>query len=225
MTDPTNPGDIVVIGQRRRPGGSFPPPSGSGGGPGEDGGIHQNEVGQEPEDTVSPPDPCADPDTRKIWDADARAAAAVSDLAAKAVSLNDGSSLSNREFGANLFLNSVGQVELSPVSVGPTPYSGTIPEVTIEPGGTTYLNWMGDIHNHPSGDGRPSGAEWSRFLNRIDAIQNLHPQRSEMVNVSMYVVARDPQTGQDRIYAYKKGDDPDQLGMEVNPQGQACPIV
>jgi hypothetical protein len=46
-----------------------------------------------------------------------------------------------------------------------------------------------------------------------------------MVNVSMYVVARDPQTGQDRIYAYKKGDDPDQLGMEVNPQGQACPIV
>lgn len=47
MTDTSNLGTIWVVGQRRAPGGNFPPASGAGGGgPGEDGGIHQDEVDQ-----------------------------------------------------------------------------------------------------------------------------------------------------------------------------------
>lgn len=218
MTDSTNLGEIVVTGQRRStPWTSFPTRTAIGSGGGES--IYDemdNGQGAPPPQ----PDPCSDPVHRKIWNADARAVAGIADLGARAASLNDGSSLDNREFGANLFLNSVGAVDLSDVSVGPTPPPGTIPEVTIEPGGTTYLNWMGDIHNHPSGNPLPSQEERDRFNDRIDRIQALHPDRAEMPYVAMYIVVRDSQTGQLRVYAYRKGDI---TGSEVNPYAQPCP--
>lgn len=228
-TDPPSELDeVVVTGQRLQPNGLFPAPSGGGGGiPGDDGGIHQDELdpdnlGPDP----SPPHPCDDPVGQKIWNADARAAMAVADLMNKAASLNDGSNLANREFGANLFLNSNGNIDLTEVSVGPTPTPGSIPEVTIEPGGTTYLNWMGDIHNHPSGDGRLSAGEWARFNDRIDAIQNLHPQRSELNAIAAYVVVLDANAPAGyRIYAHKKGDSQNSLGQEVNPDAQPCPAT
>lgn len=225
MTD-TLP-DVVVVGQRRQQNGTFPAASGSGGGVGDDGGIQQDELDPDPEDPpYSPPHPCDDPVERKIWNADARAAIAVAELMNKAASLNDGSSLANREFGANLFLDSNGYVDLSDISVGGTPTPGGIPEVTIEPGGTTYLNWMGDIHNHPSGDGRLSADEWARFNDRIDAIQNLHPQRTEMSAVAAYVVVLDANAPAGyRIYAHRKGDTQNSPGQEVNPDAQPCPAT
>lgn len=218
-------GDITVVGQRRSSSLDDFPSTGSTGWAGD---PRPPFTDREWPDGEPPPpqeefNPCAYETTRKIWDADARAATAVADLVAKAASLNDSSTLANREFGANLFLNSVGAVELTDISVGPTPFSGTIPEVTIQPGGTTYLNWMGDIHNHPSGDPRPSGAEWSRFVSRIDAIQSQHTQRTEVANVSIYIAVQDAITGETRLYAYKKGDDPEQTGNEVNPNAQPCP--
>jgi hypothetical protein len=177
------------------------------------------------EDPEPPPveDPCANPVSRKVWNADARAVAAIADLLGRATSLGDGSNLSNREFGANLYLDANGVVDLTTVSVGGTPATGDIPEVTIEPGGTTYLNWMGDIHNHPSGDGRLSHAEQLRFDSRISAIQNMHPDRVEAPWIAAYVVVVDATspTGY-RIYAHTAGSGPDDPGQEVNPNAQPC---
>lgn len=53
MTDTTTDlGTVWVVGQRRRPGGTFPPASGGGGGgiPGDSGGVHQDEVDPDPDD-------------------------------------------------------------------------------------------------------------------------------------------------------------------------------
>jgi hypothetical protein len=224
MTDPTNPGDIVVYGQRRQSDGTFPTLGGGvpGGGANEPPGEDQNEI-TDPE-YVPPPNPCDHPIASKIWNADARAVAAVAALTAKAASLNDGSNLTNREFGANLFLNSAGGVSLTDVSVGPTPRPGSIPEVTIEPGGTTYLNWMGDIHNHPSGTGLLSQIERDRFDARIASIQSLHPERSEINYIAAYVVVADSSapTGY-RVYAHTRDKSASDPGQEVNPNAQACP--
>ncbi|WP_298748207.1 hypothetical protein [uncultured Brevundimonas sp.] len=64
MTD-TLP-DVYVVGQRRQPGGSFPT---GGGGSGDDGGIQQNEVSDDPNSPSPGFDPCADPATALDWNA------------------------------------------------------------------------------------------------------------------------------------------------------------
>lgn len=228
MTDPTHELDeIVVQGQRRRSDGTFPAgPGGGGPGGGSSGGEHQNEVedpGTQPPEPP-PPHPCDHPDARKIWNSDAAAAAAVAALAARAASLNDGSNLGNREFGANLFINNSGQVDVTEIDVGPEAVVGDIPEVEILPHGTTYLNWMGDIHNHPSGDGRLSTNERSQFNARIDRMIRDFPSRTEALALAAYVVVLDPTAPRGyRIYAHTRQTEADQLGKEVDPDAEPCP--
>ncbi len=228
MTD-TLP-DVVVTGQRRKPNGTFPSGPGGGGGGNEPGGVDQWELDEEG-DPPPPPEgdgshPCDDPVQRKIWNADAAAAAAVAALAAKAASLNDGSSLSNREFGANLFLNNAAQVESTEVDVGPPAVIGDVPDVEILPHGTTYQNWMGDIHNHPSGDGRLSTNERNLFNARIDRMIRDVPSRTDALSLAAYVVVLDPTSPHGyRIYAHNRHTGEDQLGKEVNPDAQPCPSV
>ncbi len=83
MTDPTYPGDIFLVGQRRRPGGTFPSGGGGsgGGGQGENPGDQQNEI-TDPE-YVPPPHPCDNPEAALEWNADAAAAAGIQDHATR----------------------------------------------------------------------------------------------------------------------------------------------
>ncbi|MFA4893660.1 hypothetical protein [Brevundimonas sp.] len=230
MTDPGYPlDDITVTGQRRRPDGTYPSRGGSGGGgANEPGGTNQWELEEEDE---TPPegqvDPCADPVSRKIWNADAAAAAGAAALIAKAASLNDGSSLANREFGSYLLLGANGQVNLQPnITVGDPAVLGSVPNVSIDVAGVHSGNWMGDIHNHPSGDGNLSGGEWAEFINMSSQYSATNPERAELSHVSVYVVVLDASspTGY-RIYAYNKDTPYNQLGAEVNPDAQPCPAT
>lgn len=221
-----DPGDVVITGQRRSPGGSFPSPGGGGGIPGDDGGIHQEEVDPDPEDpSASPPHPCDDPQAAKIWNADAAAAAAAAALIAKAASLNDGSTLGNREFGAQLYLGLNNSVQVTPVSVGDPAVSGQIPSVDIAWFDANPGNWMGDIHNHPSGDGRLSDGEWTNFINFLSSMSATNPERlSDLAHISVYIVVLDPSSPNGyRIHAYNRDTPYDTLGQEVNPDAQPCP--
>jgi hypothetical protein len=232
MTDPTPPSEldeVVVTGQRRKTPAS-PFPGGVGGGGGLSGGANQQEL--EEEDGL-PPDgagshPCDDPVQRKIWNADAAAAAAAAALIANAASMNDGSSLSNREFGVNLILGAGGQVQPQPnISVGDPAVPGQITNVDIDMTGVNAGNWMGDVHNHPSGDGRLSNGEWVNFINFVSSISATNPDRlPELAHVSVYVVVLDPTSPHGyRVYAYDRDSPPDTLGQEVNPDAQPCPIT
>lgn len=215
---PTPVDDIEVKGQRRLPGGVFPRPPITGGGGGEE---------QEELDPDAQPSggshPCDDPETARIWNADAAAAASVAALLAKAASLGDGSNLSNREFGANLIREMDGRITLTEVSVGPTVTSGQVPNVVIQPGGATLLNWMGDVHNHPSGDGALSDVERDRFIERLDQIAQWHPER-DLSAIAAYVVVIDGSSATGyRIYAHTRDTPAGQEGQEVNPLAQPCP--
>ncbi len=218
---PTQVDDVVVRGRRRWPNGQFPVRSGEGYGEDPDGPI-PIEVGQEPDPPTST-DPCADPTTAAIWNADAAAAASVAAMIAKAGSLGDGSTLTNREFGVNLIVNATGGVSFTEVSVGPTAVVGQVPNVEIQPGGATLLNWMGDVHNHPSGDGRLSEEELGLFQERLDLIEQYHPER-DLSAIAAYVVVADGSspTGY-RIYATTRDTVVDGPVAEVNPEAQPCP--
>lgn len=223
MPDPYELPGITVVGQRRQPGGGFP--SGGGGGANNPGGPTQIELNpaDPPPEPETQSNPCEDPVGKLIWNADAAAAAAIAAFVARSNALGDGGSLTNREYGANLVRSTSGGVTITSVDHGDPIQPGVTPSVTIT-GAATYLNWMGDIHNHPSGDGRPSAGEWQTFIARVDAIVANHPERAaEMAHASAYIVVGTPPN--QKIYAYNRNSDPDSLGQEVNPDAQPCPQV
>lgn len=183
---------------------------------------HQGE--NQEHDPIERPDPCADPVTRRAWNADAAAAKSAEDIFRLPASLNDGSTLANREFGTNLLVSPNGSVARSsvPISLGDPATPGLIPNVGIDNTGRTDENWMGDLHNHPSGDGRLSDGEWTAFVNEMSRL-SATTQRTDLAIVSVYVLVLDStaQKGY-RIYAYNRDTPYGQLGQEVNPDAQPC---
>lgn len=152
MTDPIPPyelDEVVVRGQRRRPGGAFPAGPGGGGGAGDGGGEYQNEVGENdpPPDQV---DPCADPATALPWNADAAGAATVAKFLLKAAEIgfadapNGLPSLLNREFGSFLVRGSGQSVSTGPVTAGPPPRSDN-PELGIDANHRSHRSNSGEL--------------------------------------------------------------------------------
>lgn len=218
MTDTTTLPDVVVTGQRLQPSAMYFPTKGN-----NPPGVHQQEV--TPEDGTGggggwQPDPCSDPVSKVIWNADAAAAAAVAAFVAKSHAVGDNGSLTNREFGANLLRDASGNVTLTYVDAGSPVQPGVIPGVSIT-SGWTNTNWIGDIHNHPSGIGMPSAGEWYAFQQRVADIISAQPSRAaEMANAAIYIVVGNPPNTQ--VFAFKRSSDPNQPGELVNPNGQPC---
>lgn len=133
--------------------------------------------------------------------------------------------LGNREFGAQLYLGLNNSVQVTPVSVGDPALSGQIPSVDIAWFDANPGNWMGDIHNHPSGDGRLSDGEWTNFINFLSSMSATNPERlSDLAHISVYIVVLDPSSPNGyRIHAYNRDTPYDTLGQEVNPDAQPCP--
>lgn len=213
MSDPATPvGDVVVTGQRRRSDGSMPretfvtvpAPEGM--------------FDEKPTIISMEEQQCSIGLNRKIWEADARAAAAVQDLMTFAASLPSGDTIFQREFGANLRYDGT-TTRLSNIR------EGTVSGVNIDNNEVTDANWMGDIHTHPSGDGRPSVAkptsDWPGFIDRMNRVTALG--RADASYIAMYVVVQDTTAARGyRIYAYTKDSNPNQLGREVDPDAQPC---
>jgi len=222
MTDVTDLGEIEVKGQRRRnrsdpfpmrpveDGGGGPPPTSDPTAPLDPGTLDQ--------------DPCADPVKRRAWNADAAAAEAVRDMMSWAAGLGDGSTFANREFGVNLIVSLAGALSSPnvPVYMGDPAVTGTVPRVIIGVDGVTDENWMGDVHNHPSGDGRLSGGEWNAFINRVSVL-GATTSRTDISSITTYVVVLDASAPAGyRIHGYTLDTPYDALGQEVNPDAQPC---
>jgi hypothetical protein len=206
----------VVTGQRRTAGSSEPFP--------KDTWVSEPPLeGQdatiEPDENMSVEDQqCAIPKNRKVWDADARAAQAVKDLKTFAQSL--GQSIFTTEFGANLRFDGT-TTRLSNMR------GGTTTGVLIDNNEVTDRNWMGDIHTHPAGDGRPSyGSATSDtvgFQDRLYAISQLQPPREDIDHLAMYIVVADANASAGyRIYSYTRTSDIHSLGREVDPDARPC---
>lgn len=214
MTDTTNLGTVWVVGQRRRPNGTFPPAStGGGGGLGEDGGIQQDEIDPDGSGPDGPAlDPCSNPATALDWNADAAAAEAKRQFEAKAQELGD-DGLYEREFGAQIYQRADGSIYLGPVTYG-DPMTGTF---GFDESGATQGNLVGEIHSHPGGNLVPSAADWAR----LD-----HWSGWTGRNFRSYVVARDPADPNSefriRVYDTTSDRDIDAIGPEVNPEATQC---
>lgn len=233
MTDVTDLGEIWVVGQRRRPGGSFPSGGGSGGG-GDTGVPQQNELGEsEPEEP--PPHPCDSPQTALPWNADAAAAAAIEAFLEAAASLgfadapNGTPSLANREFGRGLSRGPGQSVAGNGVSWGSPVAPNTVSSMTLDMSGITTANYIGDIHSHPNGNPLPSVEDWNGFISNNNAAR-AYGRTGE--TFYLYVVAVDPNGGPPTIHVYEDGprevgspdpERPTTAGPEVNPEAEPCP--
>lgn len=233
MPQETPVDEIVVVGQRRRPGGTFPSRSGSGSG--EPGGDHQIEVTDDPGQPTPPPDPCADPETRKEWNADAAAAEALRLMIAKA-NLMDGF-LGRREFGAILYRRPDGSIGIGNITWGP-PFDQPDPEtgrtyVELDYSGIPPASIIGSIHSHNAGSFRPSGdatgqnGDWGHYFGLRNLVLN---SGGNPDTVRIYIAAQELVTGPTVSHGLKVYDSRNkdaalagQDGPEVNPEAQPCP--
>lgn len=222
MTDTTNLGTIWVVGQRRAPGGNFPPASGAGGGgPGEDGGVHQDEVDPDGGGPSGPAlDPCSSPDTALEWNADAAAAEALRRMQADA---ND-PLLDGRERGIVIYLDASTQtVRLGNMAVGPDMGGAVTPDLTGIAGGSI----IGFIHSHPGSGPYPSGPDrTSLFPFFQDTITSGggNAARFRLYMVGTRADPGGPARLQIRVYDVSNlNGDEDNPGPEVNPDGEPCP--
>jgi hypothetical protein len=232
MSDATNPGDIVVTGQRRGPGGAFPEIV-----KGNPTGDHQDEVSDDPNYGVNPNEfnPCGDPATRHEWDIDAAAAAAAKAIKAAAAAAGE-NGLSHRERGAFLLRKPDGSIVVGPIVDGSAYDPGQQPVTILDPYSIPNMSEIvGIVHSHQAGNHLPSppsanGPGDAGGLTTLMNIMNTYNPGSG-ANARMYIVAETtgspPQT-QINVYAPSNiaaatGSSPT-AGPEVNPDGQACPI-
>lgn len=101
--------------------------------------------------------------------------------------------------------------------------------MTLDLTGVTNMNYLGDAHSHPFGNGLPSVDDWTNFM-----FNNNQARLGGRVNETffMYINAVDQITGQPGpTYVYEDGPRaagspdparPSTLGEEVNPDGQKC---
>ena len=230
MTDqpPTDdPGDVVVVGQRRsepwqpfpeRPTLVRPDP----------------DVAVLPDEETGPLDPCFNPETALDWNADAAAAAALRRMIAAALAQNDPThNLANREYGAMICQAPNGDLSISSIRWGDPIFDAegnwvgyeSQPSVDVRlsdcGGGTRPLAM---IHSHPSTG--PNGAIPSRpDASWVAGINNLRGD-----NLGRIYVVSIGADGSFRIEIYdssnvEAGSESGVPGPEVNPDGQPCPGV
>lgn len=220
MTDPTDVEPLIVTGQRRSssnvsfpslPQSIFVPPP-------------YAEPNAVRDDTWREVEPCNNPEFRSRWNVDAAGASAVDAFLSRALSLGAlegdvtglGPNLNVREFGADL-RRTGRNILLGPVYHGEAGGSS----VTIEHPGLTLGNWMGDVHSHPSGDPRPSSADWAGFQDMLNELALIGVPTN---NRFIYIIVSDEGSPSGySTYVYGEESDPDVVGYEVNPEAQPCP--
>jgi len=168
---------------------------------------------------------------------DAAAAAAVAAFLQDA--LNSGeSNLEHRERGAFILRNPNGTYSLGPIQLGSVfapSGSGVQPATTLDP---TLVGDMarivGVIHNHNAGQHLPSAPsdQYPGDQAGLQTVVNImnHYNQGTGQNARMYIIAK-AADGSYRVSVYtpdtvKYGEDgtPPEVGPEVNPDGESCPL-
>ncbi len=238
MTDPqpTPVDDIIVVGQRRRPGGSFPPASGAGSGGLGEGGIEQDELDPDGQPSGGASDPCDNSETAVPWNADAAAAAAVAAFLQAAEQLGGADApgslpnLGQREFGRGLYRDPSGAIVGNAVSWGGPPDENGVSTFDLDMSGITNLTYIGDAHSHPNGNPLPSQEDWDGFMRNNNSARG--PGQRVNDTFYLYIITVEPDGSPGPIYVYQDGPRaagspdparPTTIGPEVNPDAQPCP--
>lgn len=205
MTDPsppTNPGDIIVTGQRARAASLFAamafPDKDDSAGPNVDEKTPEDDSGGSFTEPTDEDIQCALPEGRRQWNADAKAKEAVEKFLDKARLDHNERDWENREFGALICEFSDGTIDLGEVISGePTldtdgtqiiyyDSNGQVrnPGVHIPRDGCGYGRPPGFVHTHFFGaSGHPSDADFDYTKQLVDYFR-------APSNASVYVAAR-----------------------------------
>lgn len=240
MTDPSvNLGEIVVVGQKRRSDGSFPPAAGGagGGGGGGEGGIEQDELDPNYQPPPVPPHPCDDPAEALEFNIDAAAAAGTKefDRLGKAAGENG---INDRERGAYMYRRSDGTIALGPIAQSER-FDSNLP-IAVYPdlGDIDPSTVVGYIHSHPAGQHTPSGPSPRGELGPGDIgffRNTLVPMMAgSSVRPRMYVAAQNQVGSDQRQYNQTNYYDANTIqnavdtttpgpGSEINPEAAPCP--
>ena len=234
MTD-TLP-DREVVGQRRRPDGTFPS-VGSSGGPDEDFPFPQQNEDEPPPPYEPPFDPCADPATALEWNGDAAAAGTAKDFEQRAAARNPPETLNTREWGAALFEMPDGRVVAGNVTHSAYTFQNPGPGGRV----SVAINWtappggvlIGMAHSHNAGSHLPSGSSPTsddqdslRYIRDVRSQIGLNPDQARIYIVALTTGPADsPQYAKVSVYNHQNqqaaiaGTE----GPEVNPEAQPCP--
>jgi len=249
MTDtgpPTQVDDIVVQGQRRRPGGAFPEPfSGTGGGGNEGGGSPaiEDELDTGEGGPFTSGHPCASPETALEWNTDAAAAQTVKDLLQFARTEHpDEQDFYEREYGAVLWQMPDGSIVRGPMRAGEVTFYEAATSGDPETRGTVALDWtppapgalvIGTVHTHGAGSFLPSGSNRDSddqgVLTYTQALRNFQSGATDS-RARLYVAAREfgvgATPGPVRTTIYNEQNREAALGgtsgPDINPDGQPC---
>lgn len=222
MTEPTNPGDIYVVGQRRAAGGSFPSVGGGSGDHGSGGGTQSNQDTVEQPGLEEPFNPCADLATAKEWNADATAAKAWKEIQRQAA---DNGGVWTREWGAAL-RGSGSTVTFQNVTPGPLIGTGSSGTVTPDWTGVPPGEILGWLHTHPGTGAYPSGDDWQAFDEmRIYLAQYFGQDVADQYRI--YMVGLDPNgppgSYKMQVFNHTSPRSSEASAPEVNQQGESCP--
>lgn len=174
-------------------------------------------------------DNCASPIARREWEKDAAAAEARSKF--RALAAASGETLSIREYGAYLYYDTSGKVQVGPIAVGDPVRNGVIPSVKIPwLVGVPYGRYAGEIHSHPTGYEHPSPADRSAWAATVQLITPEHPVRGATYRLYIVAAGSIPQyappstsRGPDPIYTYdERNIGSGVVGPEVNPSAARC---
>lgn len=242
MTDtgpPTNPGDVVITGQRRRTS-SEPFPERP---PHVESPFGDTQV-RDPLDG-SEPDPCADPATALDWNADAAGASTTKDLQQFARSVNpDEQDFNEREYGAALWERADGSVVRGRMTAGQHTFyeAAQLAAQGLPARAGVEIDWtqpfsdavlIATVHTHPTGGTILSGS--SRLNDDQAVLSYTQTQREAQrpgrgLEARLYVAANQfgsyEQAGEPKITVYDETNRDAAIsgveGAEVNPEGQPC---
>lgn len=224
MTDTVD--DIVVVGQRRRPGGSFPTSKG------DSAPEEMDTVSDDPNSGPSGPalHPCDIPAERQEWDMDAAAARAKEKLVAKRAEMGD-SDFNVREYGAWLYRTADGRIEAGPAHVGSLFANGGNGQVPLPYGDIDPATIVGSVHSHSVGNHLPSptGPDGQGDIAHLNSVMNFGAGAGARLYIVAQILVNAGQQAYDRINVYSPATAQAainnlEVGPEVNPEAQSCPL-
>ncbi|CAN5224444.1 hypothetical protein BH10PSE1_BH10PSE1_12130 [soil metagenome] len=221
--EPTNPGDVVVVGQRRTaPSDPFP---------GLPAYVEPGGEFDEREPIGEQPDPCANPVTRREWDRDAAAASARKKIEAAALLAGE-TGLTHRERACWLLRQPDGSIIASSPIEGDVFQPGVTPTTFMDPYAVGDMSQIvGIVHNHDIGFHAPSSATGNyggdaAALATLQNIMSTYPSNDGW-EARLYIVAQTTTSPPyNMINVYGPDTIGQGLGPEVNPDAdeQACPV-
>lgn len=141
--------------------------------------------------------------------------------------------ITNREWGAYLYLDAIGEVQIGPITHGLEPFTnGGNGTVTLDSTGIDPTTIIGSVHSHGNGNHLPSVSPAGDPRSDLNHLAGMVANNSNPAT-RLYIVAKNlvnaGQTQFNQINVYNSATaqaaiNANTPGPEVNPDAESCPL-